>query len=246
MFFSLATLLSLFVLCRRRKRIAEQDDGEFPIVVPPILAGHQYNDSNARIITPFVNPYIGRPESQFVQNGASIYSPITQPGTPLPTNGFPMVPISTYSSDTTHQPMDQNTILALPGSQAMSAGTGTTSGPNPILLTPLGTGVYSPQDHLREVVQRERQMELGRQMRAVRQDMRDLTTDFHVVTTRRRATVASGARGEEVEMLNLRGQIRVMKEQIEHLQAQQQSPWARGLSDEPPPGYSTRHSSVRR
>lgn len=122
----------------------------------------------------------------------------------------------------------------------MSADTGSAAGST--LLLPQAQ--HFPQDHTTEAVRRSRQMEIDRQLRAVKQEMRGLKTDFHVEATRRES-ITTGGRSEETEMSDMREQIRTMKEQIEYLQAQQESPWAQGLSDEPPPGYSARHLSIR-
>lgn len=109
-------------------------------------------------------------------------------------------------------------------------------------------------------------MELERQMRAINQEMRNLTTE----AAGRRASLSAAYRGDrkvaprenasvnasqvgdaelgggeggvdvqaEEDFEAMKEQIRMMKEQIMMLQSQQESPWAQGLSDEPPPGYT--------
>jgi hypothetical protein len=253
-FVALLALVLLFFFCRRRKRRRERDDDEFPTMVPSISTGYQSNDSNAQFMgaTPFVNPYTDRDraESEFIQNG-TIYSPTTHREAAQSTiYGTSTMHNSTHSFGTTyqHDQFDPTIMSALPSGQIMMSadiGAGDTgAGPNVIALVPLGPGPHSPQDHSTEALRRARQMEIDRQMRAVKQEMRDLKTDFHIETTRR-SSVTSEARSEETEMSDMREQIRMMKEQIEYLQAQQQSPWAQGLSDEPPPGYSARQSTIQ-
>lgn len=53
---------------------------------------------------------------------------------------------------------------------------------------------------------------------------------------------------EQMTMDELKETLREMRAQVEYLHQQQQSAWAQGLSDEPPPGYSaiTRGLSMRR
>jgi len=59
-------------------------------------------------------------------------------------------------------------------------------------------------------------------------------------TTKRPRTRQDDEFDEEDDISKLKEQIRLMHQQIISLQDQIQSPWAQGLSDEPPPGYSPR------
>ncbi|KAF9041710.1 hypothetical protein BDZ89DRAFT_1060081, partial [Hymenopellis radicata] len=75
------------------------------------------------------------------------------------------------------------------------------------------TGSSVDQTDLR----RTRQQALQAQMRAIQNE------------------IAGRSRGE---MDDLKAQVAAMREQMKTLQTQLQSPWAQGLSDEPPPGYT--------
>ncbi|KAF9469396.1 hypothetical protein BDZ94DRAFT_1303868 [Collybia nuda] len=246
-FIALVAMLLLFLFCRRRRQNIEQNDDEFPTIVP-ISTDYDSNNPHARFmgITPFVNPYTDRPDTEFIQNG-TIYSPTTYSGAPQSTvYGTSTTHNSTHSFSTTynHEPMDPTIVSTLPGGQIMmSADTSTGSVGSSVAPVPPAKAFL--QSYTTEAVRKSRQMEIDRQMRVVKQEMRDLKTDFHMETSRR-ASVTTGGRSEETEMSDMREQIRMMKEQIEYLQAQQQSPWAQGLSDEPPPGYSARRPSIRR
>jgi hypothetical protein len=52
---------------------------------------------------------------------------------------------------------------------------------------------------------------------------------------------------EEVDMSvsDMKEEIRSMKEQIRLLKEQRRSPWAEGLSDDPPPGYTPTEMRTR-
>ncbi|TFK61009.1 hypothetical protein BDN72DRAFT_850041, partial [Pluteus cervinus] len=82
----------------------------------------------------------------------------------------------------------------------------------------------SPDDgaSIREI----RQQELGRK---VAEMQRKLTGRVAVVQQSNSAS----------EVAELRSEVNQLREQLVHLRNQQQSPWALGLSDDPPPGYYT-------
>lgn len=84
-------------------------------------------------------------------------------------------------------------------------------------------------------------------MRVIDTVMRDLTTEAaeldalmpnnaHDRTGRQNGRGNGG--GEQDQLEDLKAQIQLMKRQIMTLQSQQESPWAQGLSDTPPPGYA--------
>lgn len=232
-------LLLLLLFCHRRKQRREENDNEFPKMIP-ISTGYEPNGSNAYFmgVTPFSNSSTNRPNSEFIQD--TIFSPSSRFDAPRSTvYDNSTAHNSTYSLSTTnhHEPMptDSTFVQALPNGQIVMS-PGPTSGTT--LLLPLG---QTSQDHTTEEVRRVRQLEIDRQMRAVKQEMRDMKTDFHMEATQG-VPVTSGGRSEETEMKDMRDQIRMMKDQIEYLQSQQESPWAQGLTDEPPPGYSARRN----
>lgn len=100
----------------------------------------------------------------------------------------------------------------------------------------------------RENIMRERQRELDTRMRYVQNEMSTLTADLTGQKPARKKSVRNrGPNGteteEEMTMNEMREQLRAMSSQISYLRSQQQSPWALGLSDDPPPGYEPVSSS---
>jgi len=99
-----------------------------------------------------------------------------------------------------------------------------------------------------ETIRRARQNEIDERLRAVQQEVTHLTSDLRgekggrqLSVRRRRADTPGNQEVEEEEEMNMaemREQLRVMKEQIGYLREQQRSAWAQGLSDDPPPGYT--------
>jgi hypothetical protein len=85
-----------------------------------------------------------------------------------------------------------------------------------------------------------RQMELGKQMGLIEQELRALKREASSASSVRRTSRSGSGEGTEGgdDVGDMKEQIRLMKEQIARLQMQQQSAWAQGYSDEPPPGYS--------
>ncbi|KAF5386746.1 hypothetical protein D9615_001536 [Tricholomella constricta] len=94
-----------------------------------------------------------------------------------------------------------------------------------------------------EALIRHRQAEIDAQIQGLRQEIYALerTNSTHKPNRRRAALHSSlgRRRSERHEMAQLRAQISAMGAEIGHLQQQLNSDWARGLSDDPPPGYST-------
>lgn len=86
-----------------------------------------------------------------------------------------------------------------------------------------------------EELRRARQEVLNGRLVAIEQEL-DLKNQTERRSSARRQ--GDGNRTDDLEMLDMRDQIRAMREEILVLQAQRTSPWAQGLSDEPPPGYS--------
>jgi hypothetical protein len=87
----------------------------------------------------------------------------------------------------------------------------------------------STPEQTREKVRHERQEELDHRLRVVQREMEQLTG----------STLALRHTGEEgLSVTDMRMEMSMMREQIALLRAQQQSAWALGLSDDPPPGYT--------
>ncbi|KAF8630449.1 hypothetical protein AX17_005426 [Amanita inopinata Kibby_2008] len=98
----------------------------------------------------------------------------------------------------------------------------------------------------REEVRAMRQMEIDQRLQSAQREMNNLTVrqSLRLSPNSPASQGAGGGRGsaggaeagEEMEVL--REQVRSLNAQIDHLRVQQQSDWALGLSDEPPPAYS--------
>jgi chromosome segregation ATPase len=106
-----------------------------------------------------------------------------------------------------------------------------------------------PAPNTKAELRHMRQRELERQMEDIQQEMKALRTE----AAERRTSVKSSdgrrtrllsrtdsAFEEEEDISQLKEQIRVMNQQMTLLRDQLQSPWAQGLSDDPPPGYTPR------
>ncbi|KAJ3840529.1 hypothetical protein F5878DRAFT_708729 [Lentinula raphanica] len=112
-------------------------------------------------------------------------------------------------------------------------------------------------------LRRIRQQELERQMREINEEIEELkneaaersefssnpysssdSTSRTGASIRKKPTLRNGRGYTDMEkaesVSELKAQIQQMSEQITLLQSQQDSPWAQGLSDEPPPGYTPR------
>ncbi|KAJ3980287.1 hypothetical protein F5890DRAFT_1477851 [Lentinula detonsa] len=119
-----------------------------------------------------------------------------------------------------------------------------------------------PSSDSKAAIRRQRQQELERQMQQIGDEIKDLQIEAEERNTGRdgmsmmmsptsgqsraplSATRSSGPvrsprspYGKE-DVSQLKAQIQAMSEHIAYLQDQQNSAWAQGLSDEPPPGYS--------
>jgi hypothetical protein len=86
----------------------------------------------------------------------------------------------------------------------------------------------SPLSSKQEAARQQRQKELELQMHHLRDEMASLGP----APGRGSSVLLDPDRAEDAR------QIEMMKQQIALLQAQQQSSWAQGLTDEPPPGYT--------
>ncbi|KAJ3903867.1 hypothetical protein F5879DRAFT_116866 [Lentinula edodes] len=111
----------------------------------------------------------------------------------------------------------------------------------------------------KSAIRRQRQQDLERQMQQISSEIRDLQIEaaernggrdptmsslisapsraLSSVTRSRSVRSPRSPDGKE-DVSQLKAQIQAMSEHIAYLQDQQNSAWAQGLSDEPPPGYS--------
>jgi hypothetical protein len=96
----------------------------------------------------------------------------------------------------------------------------------------------------REEVRRARQEDLDNRLRVVQHNIIQLEESSagpgRSVSLRRQTSGEAGIIEEEMHMSvpDMQEAIRSMREQIRVLREQQQSAWALGLSDDPPPGYT--------
>jgi len=96
----------------------------------------------------------------------------------------------------------------------------------------------------REALRRERQADIDYQLRELLREMRELNRDHKVDANGPVIREATSAQTQlEVET---RRQVEAMRAQAEHLRMQQNSDWAHGLSDDPPPGYTPQTLSIGR
>jgi hypothetical protein len=136
------------------------------------------------------------------------------------------------------QPLPSSSGKALPSSTSNSNALGTRRNNRsafPLLPSPLN--VTGTQEEAR----RARQEDLNNRLRVVQHNIVQLEESSagpgRSVSFRRQT---SGVIGEEMQMSvpDMQEAIRSMREQIHVLREQQQSAWAQGLSDDPPPGYT--------
>jgi hypothetical protein len=79
-----------------------------------------------------------------------------------------------------------------------------------------------------------RQMEISKRLRAAQHEMNQLTAAQAAQPASDRVPTPGPSRQE---VASLRDQVQELQNRIEQMQNQQQSDWALGLSDEPPPAY---------
>jgi len=76
-----------------------------------------------------------------------------------------------------------------------------------------------------------RQMELKRQMGLIKREMQELKRAVSSVSSTGRNKRRSNGTGGDEDVDDMKEQIRMMKEHIGRLEAQQQSAWPQGYSD---------------
>ncbi|KAF8077613.1 hypothetical protein FPV67DRAFT_1775019 [Lyophyllum atratum] len=260
---AILALILLFICFRRRRRSPNPShngfsiDGESPMA--PAFTGSQYRGA----VTPYALDttsssarYRARPDTQsdFLQSGTirSPYSP--HPEMPSFYGALdqqnPMTSPSRTNSDMVDPSIPSSYSDAYGGMASDSSAYGglataaSAAGPP---LVHVRSGSTATQDSSREAVRRARQSEIDQRLRVVRREMHDLKTDITTETPRRESVRSTGrTRTDEAEISEMREQMRLMQEQIEFLRGQQQSEWAQGLSDEPPPGYADAAPSLLR
>lgn len=162
------------------------------------------------------------------------------------------------SDDLTPQYQNRSVIHTLPsGRTVMTAGTSRDFPPLPLPVNAVpSVPPLTPAPDTKAELRHRRQQELERQMRVINEEIEDLrieaaeraegrdapsvsppnVTSASETVVSRKSTRKSTRGIEDVEQM--KQQIRAMSEQIAFLQSQQNSAWAQGISDEPPPGYS--------
>ncbi|KAF9469397.1 hypothetical protein BDZ94DRAFT_1293776 [Collybia nuda] len=222
---ALLLLVLILLFWHRRRQPAEKDDDEFPTALSPL---RQYNDSNVRFVTPFTNYHTRHSlgNSELHQSLATF--PLRSEAAARASSHFVDAP---HYQSNIRAPMNPSAFRREKNQIPIITSSG--AGRSPPSFAPPMPDPDPLQEHTTEATRRERQAEIGRQMDALKQNMRYLKAvdPFH-----QRPTQGQRGRGEDV--LNMRDEIQALREQINYLQAQQQSSWAQGLSDEPPPSYS--------
>ncbi|KAF8998270.1 hypothetical protein BDQ17DRAFT_1309300 [Cyathus striatus] len=90
----------------------------------------------------------------------------------------------------------------------------------------------------REQIRRARQSEIKRRLHVVNQEMNELRSELSTPNTGAGRSEKARTGGDDDEMSRMREQVQDLQSHIELLQSQQESAWAQGLSNDPPPGYT--------
>ena len=139
------------------------------------------------------------------------------------------------------QHLPSSSAKALPSSTLNLNVLGTSSinrGASPLLPSPLNA------TRTREEIRRVRQQDLDNRLRVVQHNIVQLEESSagpeRSVSLRRQTSGGAEIIEEEMHMSvsDMQEAIRSQREQIRELREQQQSAWALGLSDDPPPGYT--------
>jgi hypothetical protein len=137
----------------------------------------------------------------------------------------------------------EGVVLSSPGSQQLPSSSRKAlplSSSNNRIASPLLPSSLNVTGTLEEV-RRARQEDLDNRLRVVQHNIEQLeesrTGSGRSVSLREQI---SGEAGEEIHMSvpGMQEAIRSLREQLRILREQQQSAWALGLSDDPPPGYT--------
>ncbi|PFH51669.1 hypothetical protein AMATHDRAFT_58420 [Amanita thiersii Skay4041] len=202
---------------------------------------------DGRALEPSGNAHLSPSDS--VQNSQPTFIQYT-PNTP----SFYADPVSSHVQSSTTMSQPETSSLYYHSLQEQP--TTRPSLPNLITSPTLSSDPMAPETHavtavtsakFREHVRSQRQMEIHTRLETAQREMNNLATrrSLHHSMRSSSSRTGSGARNgvestteAEQEMEALREQIRALRTQIDYLQAQQQSDWALGLSDEPPPAYT--------
>ncbi|KAJ3512485.1 hypothetical protein NLJ89_g3492 [Agrocybe chaxingu] len=257
---ALALLIFGLLFCKRRRDRRQHELAELERRPPALMSELGPNDAQgASFVTPFLSPqaqsstvasyyqhsYTGAPSigSKGYQWNASTSN------NHLPPPGPQSVSDGQSSSGQSSIP----TQVASTGSSMYYHSEGTR---RPLRTVTEGDHLSSPSSYSpstspatmkdREAIRRQRQDEIDRRLRNAQQEIMDLTSGFtdekgaRRVQSIRRPRAQDQGGGEEDEVLSMeemRDQLRTLRGQIAFLQEQQNSAWAMGISDDPPPGY---------
>ena len=180
--------------------------------------------------------------TRFNDEGASLAvsasgMPYTQPPVVHTKSSIPPLTVSGNNDNQASMPNSYRTLHL--GGAALSDPPSSQQLPSsPLLLTPLNV------KGTREEVRRARQQDLDNRLRVVQHNIVQLEESNarpgRSVSSRQQTSGAAEIIEEEMHMSmpDIQEAIRSMREQIGVLRRQQQSAWALGLSDDPPPGYT--------
>lgn len=244
-FVGLVALALLVAFCLRRKR---RNVDEVPAIAP-FTSEYQSNESSSfhPAVMASGSRYTDPSESEFIQDG-TIMSPSTPGGLNHMTTYYdsPTMGQGSHSSNSIHHSDTTDSRALSPPLNGQTMMPSNIAAPNLTPLVPMRGNAQASPNSATAAIRKARREELDHQVRTVRQEMQDLKVDSRSVMTRPPSFRSGTTRSDNTEMLDMREQIRIMRERIDYLQAQEQSAWARGLSDEPPPDYSARAPSMRR
>ncbi|RDB22152.1 hypothetical protein Hypma_010655, partial [Hypsizygus marmoreus] len=226
----LVALILLCLFCQRRRRRTLQIQGSetAPHLVPFVSNGYSHSDGST---VPFnaaslqsSAPEVGASSTHRTQNTSEKFNT---------TN-------STSTSPAHHRVTTDPPIMSTLSSGDVTSSVNSDRDPISRSLSLAPPPLHASQPNITEATRQARQQELDRQLLAVKQGMRDLTMGLQVESAPGTSEGLRQVRNGDAELTELREQMRLMRQQIEFLQTQQQSDWAQGLSDHPPPGYSPR------
>ena len=185
--------------------------------------------------------------TQFNDEGASLAvsasgMPYTQPPAVHTKSSIPPLTVSGNNDNQASMPNSYRTLHS--GGVVLSDPPSSQQLPSsPLLPSPLNV------NGAREEVRRARQQDLDNRLRVVQHNIVQLEESNarpgRSVSLRQQTSGAAEIIEEEMHMSmpDIQEAIRSMREQIGVLRRQQQSAWALGLSDDPPPGYTLEASS---